>query len=249
MHKGEELSGNIKLRLPKSLHAALLRQAQKEGVSLNQLCLMYVSAGIAGDNLGTEEFNHRLERIAKDCEGDSVKLFKHLKQLDDEITALKPLLLEELKSAYDENRRNMYEYIEALRYIYPIYHGDILGQKYPMLKVPSVKIVLKPRQEKMIDFKAIEGIVSEVCNCAVVSYGDYDYFVPMEERLADKTRIQSTVIHICCKYDKVEKYAKEIYEKLTNAQESADSDINIRPCYLHEYTSILLKEKYDIDVD
>jgi predicted HicB family RNase H-like nuclease len=32
-------NGNISLRLPKSIHAALLAEAQAEGVSLNQLCL------------------------------------------------------------------------------------------------------------------------------------------------------------------------------------------------------------------
>ena len=32
-------NGNISLRLPKSIHAALLAEAQSEGVSLNQLCL------------------------------------------------------------------------------------------------------------------------------------------------------------------------------------------------------------------
>lgn len=32
-------NGNISLRLPSAIHAALLREAEAEGVSLNQLCL------------------------------------------------------------------------------------------------------------------------------------------------------------------------------------------------------------------
>lgn len=32
-------SGNLTLRIPKSLHAALLAEAKAEGLSLNQLCL------------------------------------------------------------------------------------------------------------------------------------------------------------------------------------------------------------------
>jgi hypothetical protein len=32
-------SGNISLRLPQALHAALMNEAEQEGVSLNQLCL------------------------------------------------------------------------------------------------------------------------------------------------------------------------------------------------------------------
>ena len=32
-------NGNISLRMPRSLHAALLKEAEAEGVSLNQLCV------------------------------------------------------------------------------------------------------------------------------------------------------------------------------------------------------------------
>ena len=34
-----EKNGKIALRIPKSLHAKLIEQAQNEGVSLNQYCL------------------------------------------------------------------------------------------------------------------------------------------------------------------------------------------------------------------
>lgn len=36
----EEFSGKMSLRLPKSLHAALAREAENEGVSLNQLIIV-----------------------------------------------------------------------------------------------------------------------------------------------------------------------------------------------------------------
>jgi hypothetical protein len=35
----ERANGNISVRLPRSIHAALLAEAELEGVSLNQLCL------------------------------------------------------------------------------------------------------------------------------------------------------------------------------------------------------------------
>jgi len=73
-----ELSGNIKLRLPRSLHGQLLKRANFENVSLNQLCLMYLSEGVSsGNNLGTIEFNKRLEKIALSSKGD-VDLFKKI---------------------------------------------------------------------------------------------------------------------------------------------------------------------------
>ena len=132
-----EYSGNIKLRLPKSLHAALISQSQEEGVSLNQLCLFYLGSGISRDNLGTDEFNHRLEIIANSCIYDDKRLFMELDKLNNEVESLKPRLLEELENSLSKNKRNYWDFIESLRYVYPIYHGDIMGEKLPILKVPS----------------------------------------------------------------------------------------------------------------
>ena len=42
-----EPSGAFNLRLPKSIHAALSREAEREGVSLNQLCVAKLSATLA----------------------------------------------------------------------------------------------------------------------------------------------------------------------------------------------------------
>jgi len=43
-------SGKFNIRLPKFLHKALALQADDEGTSLNQLCLTYLSMGMAHDN-------------------------------------------------------------------------------------------------------------------------------------------------------------------------------------------------------
>lgn len=42
-----EKSGNIKLRLPRSLHEALKINAEKEGVSMNQYCLYLLSTQLS----------------------------------------------------------------------------------------------------------------------------------------------------------------------------------------------------------
>lgn len=44
-------SGNIKLRVPKSLQSILKEESKKEGVSVNQLCLMLLTSGLVKDNL------------------------------------------------------------------------------------------------------------------------------------------------------------------------------------------------------
>ena len=43
--KEEELSGKFALRMPKSLHSDLVKQAQKEGISLNQYIVALLAAG------------------------------------------------------------------------------------------------------------------------------------------------------------------------------------------------------------
>jgi predicted HicB family RNase H-like nuclease len=39
LQKLSSANGNVSIRMPRSLHAALLREADAEGVSLNQLCV------------------------------------------------------------------------------------------------------------------------------------------------------------------------------------------------------------------
>ena len=51
--KGKEMppaekSGRILLRIPRSLHASLLREAEAEGVSLNQLCATKLASTVGG---------------------------------------------------------------------------------------------------------------------------------------------------------------------------------------------------------
>lgn len=43
----EEYSGKFNIRIPKSLHRNAALRAAEEGISLNQLCLQYISMGIA----------------------------------------------------------------------------------------------------------------------------------------------------------------------------------------------------------
>jgi hypothetical protein len=45
-------SGNIALRLPSSIHARLIEEAEREGVSLNQLLLTYAAEGLGRATVG-----------------------------------------------------------------------------------------------------------------------------------------------------------------------------------------------------
>ena len=237
-----ELSGNIKLRLPKSLHEALLRQANFENVSLNQLCLMYLSAGVSqNNNLGTYEFNHRLEVIAKEAKSDD-ELFEKLEKLNDEVERIKPLLMRELEGALNENKRQMNDYVEVLRAIYPIYQGDIVGEKLPMLKLPSAKIVMRPKENEKLDYKHIEKVVKSQCEEAVISYGDFDIFLPREKQVIDEMYYKSISVHFCCDFYTLRKLVNKTKEALCAMPEADRMSILVKPSYLHIATRILLEK-------
>lgn len=230
----EEYSGNIKLRLPKSLHALLVHQSQVEGVSLNQLCLMYLSNGIGRENLGADQFDYKLELIANECVGNEEKLFKRLGELNEEIERIKPNLLYEYKLALDSNKRQMDEFIEVLRYIYPICYDMWDGKKRLMLKIPSAKIVLSNVHNDFIDQEKIENIAKRVCEYVSVSYGDYDRFIPFDDSINNKTRRQSIVVNILCNYPEIEKNIYKILDAIIEKNEFKDCEMTIKPCYLGE---------------
>ena len=141
MQELSNFSGNLKLRLPKSLHFALANQAEREGISLNQLCLMYLSSSLSEHYLGAEQFNRRLEKIEILSGSDEERLFKELQNLNDDVEALKPLLFKEIKEIFEKNMRSVSDQMDALSYIYPIYYGK---SKFPYIKIPSAKVVLQP---------------------------------------------------------------------------------------------------------
>lgn len=240
----DNLSGNIKLRLPKSLHSALVRQSKTDKVSLNQLCLMYLSEGISSRNLGTYEFNHRLELIAEECQNDEKKLFKKLGELNAEVEALKPYLIKELKTAIDGNKRQMRDFIKSLRYIYPIYTAEVIGEKLPKLKIPSVKISLRPINYEFLDETEIEEIIKKVCPDCIISIGDFDFYVPIESRMLDKKNIFSIAIYIRGEFHNLEENVRKIRSELERSKQKNKFYIVLKPCYLEEYTSNLLKEEF-----
>lgn len=238
-----ELSGNIKLRLPKSLHEALLRQADYENVSLNQLCLMYLSSGVSrNNNLGTNEFNRRLEVMAREAKNDD-ELFEKLEELNNEIERIKPLLIRELEGVLGEHKRVTNNYIEVLRAIYPIYQGDIVGEKLPMLKLPSAKIVLRPKENENLNFQHIEEVVKGQCEEATVSYGDFDIFLPREKQAVDETYFKSISVHFLCNFCRLKGAVEKTKRVLCTMEDADKMVISVKPSYLHMATRALLESK------
>ncbi|RGD94691.1 toxin-antitoxin system HicB family antitoxin [Clostridiales bacterium AM23-16LB] len=242
MTTNNRASGNIKLRLPVSLHQALVEQADYENVSLNQLCLMYLSAAVTRGHVGvgTEKFNQRLEHIRYNSK-DEQELFSELRRLNSDVEALKPALIQELKNAIENKKRITKEYVDCLGDIYPVYSGrTVLKEELPILKVPSAKIVLEPNKKGYPDLRKIEELVTDICKDVYIAYGDFDYFIPLEERPNSDLNHQSVVINVCCEFHDLEKNVEDIKEALCEYAEQNALKIRIRPCYLIVPTKNLL---------
>lgn len=234
----EPCSGNLKLRVPKSLHHALAERAEKEGISMNQLCLMLLSSKLSENGLGTEEFYRRMEQAESLYANKEALLLTELRKLSEEVEARKPMLLKELKDIYEENSDKMNEQLEALKYCYPFYFS---ASKIPFMKIPSAKVVLSPSE--FIPFQEINELMRSIPNTAV-AYGDYDYYVPFERREVTPTRMYSLVISLCCKFEHLFHTIQEIKEKITDAGYDKIARISVKPIYLHTDLRDSLREAY-----
>ncbi len=240
MQNISNFSGNLKLRIPKSLHLALTEQAEKEGISLNQLCLMYLSSSLSEHYLGAEQFNRRLEKIEALSGSSEDVLFQELRKLNEDVESLEPLLLKAIKDIYEKNPRSIGDQMEALSYIYPIYNGKA---KFPYIKIPSVKIVLRPHDNEFLDYKEVERIVNPIPDTSV-AYGDYDYYIPLENREINRNRGMSVVINVYCKFKSLLRLVTEIRNKLKDAGYENKAQLLIRPCFLHIDSKFLLEKAY-----
>lgn len=68
----EKCSGKLSLRIPKSLHAELIKRAEKEECSINQLMNMYLSMGI-GMDYGKEKVTLNIEYKVNEVQESLVK--------------------------------------------------------------------------------------------------------------------------------------------------------------------------------
>lgn len=240
-------SGNIKLRLPKSLHEALVRKAESEGISLNQLCSYYLSSSISSNYLGTYEFDHRLEIIMNktdEAKGDLNILFKELDELYYQVKVLLPSLKLELKNILANNKYSFDEQIEMLRNIYPIYSGAILNQNLPFFKIPSVRIVVNSNSsDYILNTAEMTSWLVPFKKDIVISNGDFDFFLPWKKRVYNVCdQLKPISIHLSCNYEDTKLLHDKIIETIKQKDVKNDYYISSKPCYNHANTSILFTQ-------
>lgn len=235
-------SGNIKLRIPKSMHAALIKQAEAENVSMNLLCIAYLSQGLATISHPIDMFNLRLEAIARVAKNDVAKIIELLLELNEEIEGLKKSLISNI-SMILKDADNQEQAFEALRTLYPIYCcGDTLNEHLPILKIPSFKVVFVPKHGKRISREEIERLFPDYN----VSQGDYDLYVPIERREVNAERMKSIVIYPCDQLKDAEKHIQRIKETINLHYSDYRSrfDIVIKPTYNSLPLEKLLIQEY-----
>lgn len=138
----EDYSGNIKLRLPKSLHKELIEAAGTEGISLNQYCVYLLSEKVLPYMIGRKKLNAELQKIKVEVKrNDLMNLIEKLKPLIEKIEKLKPLIKDELSN---KNKLTIQDEND-LEFKYPILiDRDTINKFQVKLKVPTIKVVLEP---------------------------------------------------------------------------------------------------------
>lgn len=226
----ESFSGNINLQLPKALHGALAAQAEKEQISLNQLCLLYLSSRLAENRLGAKEFNQRLEEMERLYGNNEEMLFIELKKLNNDVEARKPIILKAIKEIYEKNPPTISGQMGALSYIFPIFYGD---SKIPYIKIPSARIVLDPNTNQHIDVKEIKEILNGVPD-TYVGAGDFQFYVPLERWEIDRSRITSVVVTLWCKFKDLFDLIQRVRNILGEAGYEDKAQISIKPFHLYD---------------
>lgn len=137
----KEYSGNIKLRLPKTLHEKLIEAAQNEGISLNQYCIYLLSEKLAPYFLGRRKLNSDLISIRnKIGTEDLPNLVNYLKPLIEKVLKLEPLLKD-----YLSNMNTLSIQDESdLELKYPVLITRSTKSIKFELKIPTLKLVFKP---------------------------------------------------------------------------------------------------------
>jgi predicted RNase H-like HicB family nuclease len=90
----QSYSGQLRLRLPRSLHGALALRASEEGVSLNSLLVTLISAG-AASSVASQRHDERLDHLAQrveelsDCIDQQAALHSHTLGLVEQVARVR----------------------------------------------------------------------------------------------------------------------------------------------------------------
>jgi len=178
-------------------------------------------------NLGTKEFDKKLENIHSDSKNNYEELFKQIGELNAEVEGLIPLLLQEINKTSKNNKCNVTEYEEKMSRNYPVYFDDYKNERIPMLKIPSVQIVINSIDHSYIDYLKIKKMAMRICKYVDVARNDI-------ENIRSDKQVKSDIISImiCCKYDSLKENVIKIKEELIKFLGANKFCFKLHPWYL-----------------
>lgn len=228
----KKYSGNITLRVPKSLHEKLTNIAEEEGVSLNQYCLYVLSDRLSNKMLGKKEFNRKLVNIRSKYNKDDFKnLISDIKIFHKTVMELKPVIKREVDEIFSIRKSKLTlsdeEYLETK---YPIISGSVFGEVKPFLKIPTLKLIISPINKNHLNNEELKkSFKSEEFNNQVI----------YSENNIDEIG-EYCVLSYNCKViyllendiDKVEEYLKRIVANLESSNQKDKFMISYSPTYI-----------------
>lgn len=222
-------SGELRIRIPKSLHKTLADRAVKEGVSLNQYCLYMLAKNYNEDNLDSKSFDFKLTKMKLEkC--NHKELLDKLKYLNNEVTLSKERLVDDIRLA---NRRSDYSVLETM---YPVFLYKNGTKVKILLKRPTMSIVVAPISEEInwaSSYDKIKKIINgEFSNDLSMVIGYFDAFTD-ESGFKNPMDSRSVVLTFICALERTEMISYEILKKI---KDNFDDDYIIKtvPAYCYE---------------
>lgn len=179
--KDKIYSGQLRLRLPQSLHKILAEQSEYNGISLNKYIINILSKSIEnkGFMLSKRKFNEKLIRIRDKVNDDDLEsVIAALQPIDNQVKRLKLLCEEDLKNK--KILKLSFEQEKELESKYPVFI-DISDLNSPIrLKIPSVKMIFEPKNKNLDtnleqELKKIENSYKNKITLSIGNIDDIDY--------------------------------------------------------------------------
>lgn len=239
MEELKEYSGNIKLRLPKTLHESLVEAAKLEGISLNQYCIYALSEKLAPYMIGKRKLNDDLKRIRKETNIHELdKVLEKVKVLNQKVLILKEAIKDEVKNKLNNKKRLSNQDILDLEYKYPLLIDRFSERSKIDIKIPTIKMVLEPIDNNMKNEKDIENILDEIMvsyNSIVSSKINIDEIDYNFSKNINIKELNSYVIYFLDEnLENVNRAINDINDKLEKFKNTNEFTIKYYPIYILE---------------
>lgn len=231
----EEYSGNFRIRMPKSLHKKLSEQAEKEGISLNQYCIHVLSQNLPQMIINKQRLNYELIKIRDNIGTANLeKLIDEVNKLHTKVTNLKPVIMNDISKLMGDRTKITLSEEEDLEYNYPVLGGSAFGEKLPRLKLPTIKLVIEPKNDFNLAIPEIGAALDEIKNQSrkiIITEVNVDELNKVFN-LTNKEMRSKVIYFLDEDLEKVAENAKLIRSKLESLNRNKELELKFYPSYI-----------------